>query len=55
LLDLARTGQAFAVKNGIQIMVLERGGWVAERTRVHILDGQMVGKSGWVPTEFVSS
>jgi hypothetical protein len=46
-------GLVFLVPQRTQVRVIDKGGFMSDRTRVRILSGSMAGQDGWVPSEFV--
>jgi hypothetical protein len=60
LIDLAPKG-VFGVSNGTKILIIDKQGIVTPLYRVRILKGvrpideDKIGRSGWLPSEFISS
>ena len=53
--DLVLAGKIFMVDEGTKVRVIDRGGFLGvSEVQVRILEGKMVGRSGWLPYEFVT-
>lgn len=50
LLVMMLAGEAFGVDNGTKVSIVDPG---ILRTEVRVSSGPQIGRSGWVPTEFV--
>ena len=48
--QLVLDGRAFAVENGTKVLVIDR---TTGARQVRILEGELIGETGWLPMEFV--
>jgi len=53
MMELELAGEIFCPFQGTRVLVIDRGGFLFSRTQVRILEGEFIGRSGWVCSEFV--
>jgi RNA polymerase subunit RPABC4/transcription elongation factor Spt4 len=51
--QLMLAGGAYFVEQNTRVRIIERAGFLANKTRIRILSGAQAGRDGWVPSEFV--